>query len=75
LTGEVYTVMTPELEEKQRMLISEDEIGNMEAPEEEGLEQSPMQEFRKSHKAEKEEDPDQPIIGYKPGKQMDLGLD
>jgi len=75
LTGEVFTVMTPELEEKQRMLISDEEIGNMDAPEEEGLEESPMQEFRKSHKAEKEEDPDQPIIGYKPGKQMDLGLD
>jgi len=34
-----------------------------------------MEEFRKSQKAPKEDDPDQPIIGYKPGKQMDLGLD
>ncbi|MBK9421437.1 MAG: DNA gyrase/topoisomerase IV subunit A [Flavobacteriales bacterium] len=75
LTGEVFTVMTPELEEKQRMLITEDEIGHLEPPEEEGLERSPMEEFRKSHKAPKEEDPDQPIIGHKPGKQMDLGLD
>ncbi|MBX2981881.1 MAG: DNA gyrase/topoisomerase IV subunit A [Flavobacteriales bacterium] len=75
LTGEVFTVMTPELEEKQRMLISEDEIGQLDTPEEEGLERSPMEEFRKSHKAAKTDDPDQPIIGYKPGKQMDLGLD
>ncbi len=75
LTGEVFTVMTPELEEKQRMLITEDEIGHLDPPEEEGLERSPMEEFRKSHKAPKEEDPDQPIIGHKPGKQMDLGLD
>ena len=75
LTGEVFTVMTPELEEKQSMLISEDEIGHLEPPEEEGLERSPMEEFRKGRKAPKEDDPDQPIIGYKPGKQMDLGLD
>ncbi|MGB3868260.1 MAG: DNA gyrase/topoisomerase IV subunit A [Flavobacteriales bacterium] len=75
LTGEVFTVMTPELEEKQRMLISEDEIGQLDTPEEEGLERSPMEEFRKSHKAAKTDDPDQPIIGYKPGKQMDLGLE
>jgi len=68
-------VMTPELEEKQRMLISDDEIGHLDPPEEEGLERSPMEEFRKSQKAPKEDDPDQPIIGYKPGKQMDLGLD
>jgi hypothetical protein len=57
------------------MLITDEEIGNMDAPEEEGLEQSPVQEFRKSHRTEKEEDSDQPIIGRKPGKQMDLGLD
>jgi topoisomerase-4 subunit A len=75
LTGPVFIAMTPELEEKQRMLITDEEIGNMDAPEEEGLEQSPVQEFRKSHRTEKEEDPDQPIIGRKPGKQMDLGLD
>ena len=34
--------MTPELEEVQGMLIIEDEIGNMDAPEEEGLEESTM---------------------------------
>ncbi|MBS1546848.1 MAG: DNA gyrase/topoisomerase IV subunit A [Bacteroidetes bacterium] len=79
LTGDVFTVMTPELEEQQGMLITEEEIGHMAPPEEEGLERSPMEEFRKSHKVEKtdQEDrsPDDPIIGYKPGKQMDLGLD
>ena len=75
LTGDVFTVMTPELEEKRSMLITEDEIGQLEPPEEEGLERSPMEEYRKSHKPEKSDDPDQPIIGAKPGKQMDLGLD
>ncbi len=79
LNGDVFIMMTPELEEEQGMLITEEEIGHMAPPEEEGLERSPMEEFRKSHKAEKEskEDrsPDDPIIGYKPGKQMDLGLD
>src|SRR5690606_16097367 len=75
LTGGVFAEMTPELEEKQRMLISEEEVGQLEPPEEEGLERSPMEEFRKSQKAEKTDDPKQPIIGYKPGKQMDLGLD
>ena len=79
LVGDVFTVMTPELEEQQAMLISEEEIGHLTPPEEEGLERSPMEEFRKSHKVEKadkeDRSPDDPIIGYKPGKQMDLGLD
>jgi topoisomerase-4 subunit A len=76
LTGEVFTVMTPELEEQQRMLISPDEVGHLEPPEEEGLERSPMEEFRRTHHVEKPKaNPDEPIIGYKPGKQMDLGLD
>jgi topoisomerase-4 subunit A len=79
LTGDVFTVMTPELEEEQGMLITKEEVGHLELPEEEGLERSPMEEFRKSHKVEKadkeDRSPDDPIIGYKPGKQMDLGLD
>jgi topoisomerase-4 subunit A len=79
LNGEVFIVMTPELEEQQGMLITEEEIGHMAPPEEEGLERSPMEEFRKSHKVEKadkdDRSPDDPLIGYKPGKQMDLGLD
>ena len=74
LQDPVFIPMTPELEEVQGMLISEDEIGNMEAPEEEGLEESPMKEFRKSQQAE-ENDPDVPLIGSKPGKQISLGLD
>ncbi|HRN36200.1 MAG TPA: DNA gyrase/topoisomerase IV subunit A, partial [Flavobacteriales bacterium] len=79
LTGDVFTVMTPELEEQQHMLITEEEIGHLPPPEAEGLERSPMEEFRKSHKVEKpakeDRSPDDPIIGYKPGKQMDLGLE
>ncbi len=79
LTGEVFTVMTPELEEEQRMLITKEEIGHMVPPEEEDLERSPMEEFRKGQKEDKpgheDRSPDDPIIGYKPGKQMDLGLD
>ena len=74
LQDPVFIPMTPELEEVQGMLISEDEIGNMEAPEEEGLEESPMKEFRKSQQDE-ENDPDVPLIGSKPGKQISLGLD
>jgi hypothetical protein len=70
----VFVPMTPELEEVQGMLISEDEIGNLEAPEEEDLEESPMKVFRKSQQAE-ENDPDVPLIGNKPGKQISLGLD
>lgn len=76
LVGEVFTVMTPELEEKQHMLITEAEIGHLAPPEEEGLERSPMEEFRRTHKvAPKPDKPDQPIIGGKPGKQMDLEWD
>ncbi|HEY0978984.1 MAG TPA: DNA gyrase/topoisomerase IV subunit A [Flavobacteriales bacterium] len=75
LTTPVFTPMTPELEEKMAMLITDEEIGNLEAPEEEDLEESPMKQFRKGQQADVEEDPDQPIIGYKPGKQIELGLD
>ncbi len=79
LTGDVFTVMTPELEEQQQMLITEEEIGHLAPPEEEGLERSPMEEFRRSHKVEKPEkedrSPDDPLIGNKPGKQMDLEWD
>ncbi|MCB0770193.1 MAG: DNA gyrase/topoisomerase IV subunit A, partial [Flavobacteriales bacterium] len=74
LQGPVFVPMTPELEEVQGMLISEEEIGNLEAPEEEDLEESPMKVFRKSQQAE-ENDPDVPLIGNKPGKQISLGLD
>lgn len=76
LTTPVFVPMTPELEETQGMLISEDEIGNMDAPEEEGLEESPMKQFRRTQvQQEVERSPDDPIIGYEPGKQITLGLD
>ena len=76
LVGDVFTVMTPELEEEMNMLISAEEVGHLAPPEEEGLERSPMEEFRRTHRVvPKDEKPDQPIIGYKPGKQMDLELD
>jgi topoisomerase-4 subunit A len=76
LLDQVFIPMTPELEEVQGMLISEDEIGNLEAPEEEGLEESPMKQFRKAQLAEEQErSPDDPLIGYEPGKQITLGLD
>ena len=74
----VFIPMTPELEEVQGMLITEDEIGNMEAPEEEGLEESPVKQFKKQQSAEEageDRSPEDPIIGYKPGKQISLGLD
>ena len=62
---------------------TEEEIGNLEAPEEEDLEESPVKQFKKSSgqgpgsEAGGGEDrsPDDPIIGYKPGKQISLGLD
>ena len=57
------------------MLISEDEIGNLEAPEEEGLEESPVKQFLKLKRTDEELDPDQPIIGYKPGKQISLEME
>jgi topoisomerase IV subunit A len=78
LNGPAFIPMTPELEEKQAMLITDDEIGNLEAPEEEGLEESPMKRFKKQQAAEEageDRSPDDPIIGYKPGKQIELGLD
>jgi topoisomerase-4 subunit A len=72
----VFIPMTPELEEVQGMLISEDEIGNLEAPEEEGLEESPVKQFKKAQSTDDvERSPEDPIIGYEPGKQITLGLD
>ena len=77
LNGPVFTPMTPELEEVQGMLISEEEIGNLDAPEEEDLEESPVKQFKKAQNADEGEDrsPEDPLIGYKPGKQISLGLD
>ncbi len=76
LLDPVFTEMTPELEERQMMLISEDEVGNLEAPEEEGLEESPVQKFRRDQaKEETDISPEDPIIGYKPGKQITMRLD
>ena len=77
LHGPVFTPMTPELEEVQGMLISEEEVGNLEAPEEEDLEESPVKQFKKAQNTDEGEDrsPEDPLIGYKPGKQISLGLD
>ncbi|MEX1132653.1 MAG: DNA gyrase/topoisomerase IV subunit A [Flavobacteriales bacterium] len=76
LLDPVFVPMTPELEETQAMLISDDEVGNLEAPEEEDLEESPMKQFRKAQvKQEVERSPEDPLIGYEPGKQITLGLD
>ncbi len=76
LLDPVFIPMTPELEEVQGMLITEDEIGNMEAPEEEGLEESPMKQFKRQQgSGDVERSPDDPLIGYSPGKQITLGLD
>ncbi len=76
LTTPVFIPMTEELEEVQGMLISEDEVGNMEAPEEEGLEESPMKQFRRAQaQQDVERSPEDPLIGYEPGKQITLGLD
>lgn len=76
LLDPVFVPMTPELEEVQGMLIGEDEIGNLEAPEEEGLEESPMKQFRKAQaQQDTERSPNDPLIGYEPGKQITLGLD
>ncbi len=76
LLDAVFVPMTPDLEEVQGMLISEDEVGNLELPEEEGLEESPMKKFRRAQ-AEQDTDrsPDDPLLGYQPGKQITLGLD
>ena len=58
------------------MLISEEEIGNLEAPEEEDLEESPMARIKRKAAAETQErHPDDPMIGKSPGKQISLGLD
>jgi len=76
LLDPVFIPMTPELEETQNMLISEDEIGNLEAPEEEGLEESPVKQFKRAQaQQEVERSPEDPLIGYEPGKQITLGLD
>ncbi|MCB0763194.1 MAG: DNA gyrase/topoisomerase IV subunit A [Flavobacteriales bacterium] len=76
LLDQVFIPMTPELEETQGMLITEEEIGNLDAPEEEGLEESPMKQFRKAQAAEEaERSPEDPLIGYTPGRQITLGLD
>jgi topoisomerase-4 subunit A len=76
LLDPVFVPMTPELEETQGMLISEEEVGNLEAPEEEGLEESPMKQFKRQQAAaEVERSPEDPLIGYEPGKQITLGLD
>lgn len=77
LTTPVFIAMTQELEEKQQMLITDEEIGNLEAPEEEDLEESPVKQLKKQRSEEEGEDrsPEDPIIGYKPGKQISLGLD
>jgi topoisomerase-4 subunit A len=76
LTTPVFIPMTPELEEVQGMLIAEEEIGNLEAPEEEGLEESPMKQFKRAQvRQHVERSPDDPLIGYEPGKQITLGLD
>jgi topoisomerase-4 subunit A len=76
LLDPVFIPMTPDMEEVQGMLISDDEVGNLEAPEEEGLEESPMKQFRRAQaKQEVERSPEDPLIGYEPGKQITLGLD
>ncbi len=78
LNTAVFIPMTPEIEEKQQMLITDEEIGNLEAPEEEDLEESPVKQFKKAQSTDEggeDRSPDDPIIGYKPGKQISLGLD
>lgn len=76
LNGPVFVPLTPEQEEVQGMLITDDEIGNMEAPEEEGLEESPMKQMKRAKSTSAEEiSPEDPLTGYKPGKQISLGLD
>ncbi len=72
----VFVPMTPELEEVQGMLISDDEVGNLEAPEEEGLEESPVKQFKRQQAVQDmDRSPEDPLIGYEPGKQITLGLD
>jgi len=72
----VFIPMTPELEETQGMLITEDEIGNLDAPEEEGLEESPVKQLKRAKSTAADEiSPDDPLTGYTPGKQIEMGLD
>lgn len=73
----VFVPLTPEAEEVQGMLITDDEIGNLDAPEEEGLEESPMKQMKRAKSTSADViSPDDPLIGgYKPGKQIELGLD
>lgn len=76
LTSPVFIPMTVELEERQAMLITDEEIGNLETPEEEDLEESPVKQLKKQADEEGEDrSPEDPIIGYKPGKQISMGLD
>ncbi|HRH68983.1 MAG: DNA gyrase/topoisomerase IV subunit A [Flavobacteriales bacterium] len=78
LLDPVFIPMTPELEEVQSMIITEDEIGNLEAPEEEDLEESPMARLKRAQSQaamDQERHPDDPLIGKSPGKQITLGLD
>ncbi|HRD52798.1 MAG TPA: hypothetical protein PKY96_09130, partial [Flavobacteriales bacterium] len=77
LNTPVFVPLTPEAEEVQGMLITDDEIGNLEAPEEEGLEESPMKQMKRAKSTSADViSPDDPLIGgYKPGKQIELGLD
>ena len=73
LLDQVFIPMTPELEEQQQMLITDEEVGNLGAPEEDDLEESPMSSVKR---VEQEGfDPNEPMIGFKPGKQITLGLD
>ena len=78
LLGDVFIAMTPELEERQRMLISDEEVGNLDAPEEEDLEESPMSRVKRTQAQqieEQERHPEDPLIGKSPGRQIKLGLD
>jgi topoisomerase IV subunit A len=77
LNTPVFVPLTPEQEEVQGMLITDDEIGNLDAPEEEGLEESPVKLMKRAKSTSAEEiSPEDPLIGgYKPGKQIELGLD
>jgi topoisomerase IV subunit A len=77
LNSPVFIPLTPEMEEVQGMLITDDEIGNLDAPEEEGLEESPVKELKRKQATEEQPiSPEDPLIGRtKPGKQIKMGLD
>ncbi len=77
LLDPVFIPMTPELEERQQMLITDEEVGNLEAPEEEDLEESPMARLKRQEieMENLERHPDDPLIGKSPGKQTKLGLE